>query len=98
MCLVINLHTDPKLAEHDTIFPVIFANNLTDTKKSKFSRFVINVIRSSNLLSCNSKVPFTRFHLNPSNSKLWTGAHNDFSSLTTNPALTRVSLTKFDTC
>lgn len=56
MCLVINLHTDPKLAENDTIFPVTFANNLADTKKSKFSRFVINVIRSSNLLSSNSKV------------------------------------------
>lgn len=97
ICLVKILHTDLKLAENDTIFPVTFAYNLADTKKLKFSRFFINVTISSNLLSCNSIVPLTRFHLNPSQSKLWTGAHDDFSA-TTNPALPCVSLTKFDAC
>lgn len=83
MCLVINLHTGPKLAENDTIFPVTFASSLAETKKLIFSRCYINVKRS-NLLFCNSKVPLTIFHLNPNQSKLWTGAHEHFIFLVNN--------------
>lgn len=42
-CLVINLHTDPKLAKNDTIFPVPFANNLADTKKIEILKIFLSM-------------------------------------------------------